>query len=178
MRNKLLIIALLAAGLTVAEGHNTRREGYVVLLNNDTIRGKVTRVGFAKGGAVNLKNETGKTRFAFSELKAYKSQGYITMLRERQNKKGKTYYEEYCVMELGKVRLMHDDIDRNVVYFDDGRYMDCTENNMKNHIIPELMKCTFFQWKYEQVPMEEMSRWGNKNSKMMEMIRYYNQNCP
>ena len=110
---------LLAAGLTVAEGHNASREGYVVLLNNDTIRGKVTRVGFAKGGAVNLKNETGKTRFAFSELKAYKSQGYITMLSERQNKKGKTYYEEYCVMVLGKVRLMHDDIDRNVVYFDD-----------------------------------------------------------
>lgn len=177
MRNGLILMILLATSISFAEGHNTRRDGYVVLLNNDTIRGKVTRIGFAKGGAVNLKNESGKTRYAFSEIKAYKSQGYINMLRERQDKKGNTYYEEYCVMELGKVILMHDDIDRNFVYFEDGRYMDCTENNMQNHILPELMKCTFFLWKYEQVPMEEMRRWGNRNSKMIEMIRFYNQNC-
>lgn len=177
MKYFMLFLLGIISSLGSAQNRKPASEQFVVLQNNDTLRGRSVRYGWGDNGGVKHKTDSKTQKFPFSEVKAYHNSLSLVMVHERKTKKGKIYYEEYEVAMMGKVRYMYDEIGRVVLYFEDGRFVDGTENNWLNYIIPEFMKCTEYNWKYESVSTEELRKWIKRDNKMREIVLFYNQNC-
>lgn len=151
--------------------HCFAQKDYTITISGDTIFGKVRR-GNLNNNKVTISNNNGKQKIHLQEIKEWKT-GNMPVTVVKLSKGKKTYWLELLLVVDGNKKLFRDlfHITENRHYYTlfKGKYVQLTQVNMNKFLEDELMQCKLFSEKYKKIKIYQ--------SKLQEVVLFYNENC-